>query len=240
MLRKLTHVFSNYFPFPYSHPTFPKLEHELDLSMDYAASILLNDLNSAKVIIAIQGIGEPVKVPEKTREIFVANHKKLKNRFGDFLFTDVSKFRKAKSGILALPVTNLGKMHFRGIDIPDVDAIVVADMPNHINSLIHLTGRVGRAEFKQGLAICLVNSKIDEKIQEQFVEIAEKTGNPGLFLVNADSRLDQDFDTESENLSPKSKTEDLHEVYPEKINSENSENSDFNEFHEFQNKFSKK
>ena len=210
--------------------------------MDYAASILLNDLNSTKVIIAIHGIGEPVKIPEKTREIFVSNHKKLKNRFGDFLFTDVAKFRRAKSGILALPVTNLGKMHFRGIDIPDVDAIVVADMPNHINSLIHLTGRVGRAEFKQGLAICLVNSKIDEKIQEQFVEIAERTGNPGLFLVNTNSEFEDydESDEESENLSSKLKTEDLHEIYPEKIDTKKSENGDFNEFSEFQNKFSQK
>ena len=152
--------------------------------MDYAASILLNNLETTKVILAVQGIGEPTKISPRTREVYSTNHKKMKTRFNDFLYTNVDKFRKAKSGILALPVTNLGKMHFRGIDIPDVDAIVVADMPNHINSLIHLTGRVGRAEFKQGLAVVLVNNKIDEKIQEQFVEIAKRTGNPGLFLVN--------------------------------------------------------
>ena len=84
-------------------------------------------------------------------------------------------------------------------------------MPNHINSLIHLTGRVGRAEYKQGLAICLVNQSRDIVIQKEFVEIAQKTGNPGLFLVNSEANKSSENEGEEDKSSKSLSTGDFTE-----------------------------
>ena len=147
--------------------------------MDHVASIMLHNLRQTKVILAVSGYGKLHKVGKIRRQIAQELGRRIKERFPDNTFgrekmlyhnNEIEQFKNARYGVYLLPVGTVGKNELRGLDVPDVDAIVISRMPVDLKAFVHLSGRVGRTEFSTGLAITLVNDAEDLQMQEDFIE----------------------------------------------------------------------
>jgi len=63
----------------------------------------------------------------------------------------------------------------RGLDIPDVEAVVNFDFPQTIEAYVHRIGRTGRAG-RTGVAYTFVDFTDTSKIMKEFITVLENSG----------------------------------------------------------------
>jgi len=145
--------------------------HSFDVSLDYVASLLLNDLSKTKVIFVSKNYKDVTRTNQLARNETYDTYRQLVNRFGKELVTNKpDTFRWKKAGFLIL---RMKSDSFRGLDFPDVDAIVIESMPKNLNDYIHAAGRVGRGDHSHGLVITLINTQTDREVADKFMDLAE-------------------------------------------------------------------
>eukprot|EP01052_Picozoa_sp_SAG31_P001464 SAG31_NODE_49_length_30599_cov_15.615016_24_plen_139_part_00 len=85
----------------------------------------------------------------------------------------IEGFREGRYDVLV--ATNVAG---RGIDIPDVQAVINYDMPNNIQDYTHRIGRTGRAG-KKGLAISflVLDKEMDKAIMYDLVQMLRATNS---------------------------------------------------------------
>ena len=102
-------------------------------------------------------------------------YEELKEEKCKMLHGDVKQFEREriyndfkKGYILKIVATNVAA---RGLDFPDIELVVQAETPKHVESYIHRAGRTGRAG-KEGTSVVLVQKRDRERI----IAIEDKGG----------------------------------------------------------------
>lgn len=168
---------------------WPYANDALDLSISYLQSIMFNGLNNSKVLFVSQLYDTSDKGLQHFQRL--RNSKtigKLKAAVGEsavfheqnnVLHSDKIQFNKfrskqTKNGCYIIDLKNLNSAEFRGLDVENLDAIVLQQVPERIQDLIHVSGRVARGEFDRGICICLVNDAHGIKVKNRFIELLEQ------------------------------------------------------------------
>jgi len=135
---------------------------------------------------------------EKDKILIFSNRKVTTEKIGSYLYksgyrcgklsSDSSQalrekvlFQFKKGQISVLVATDVAS---RGLDIPDVEAVINFDFPQTIESYVHRIGRTGRAG-RTGLSYTFVDMSDTPKIMQELVSVLETSGqNIPDYLLN--------------------------------------------------------
>ena len=150
-----------------------KSDDSFKLACDYAQSILFSGLGNSKIILATNRF-----TFHKNSELRSKTLNYLQNQFGKkniyYDLHHLDRFKNAKLGIWVADMHSFKAASFRGLDMKNLDAVIVDSMPDRVQDFLHVSGRVARGEYESGLCIAIVNTLEGAVARDRFVRLLEQ------------------------------------------------------------------